>query len=234
MTARNEMPGSAWFLDLHSVLTFSLVEMTGLANNHGVTQAAIGTTGFLMPILKKEPDIYPENLFDDTALLSDDSRRWWCIYTMSRREKDLMRKLHSQQIPFYGPVIGKRFRSPNGRLRTSYVPLFANYVFLFGNETEKYEAAKTNCISKCSEIPDSELLIHDLRQVHAACQAGVPLTPEAKLQAGDQVRVRTGPFAGYDGLVIRREGKTRLLLSVRFLEQGVSMEIDEGLLEAII
>ena len=76
-----------------------------------------------------------------------------------------------------------------------------------------------------------EKLLEDLKQIHHACSTGVPLTPEAKLQAGDQVRVRTGPFAGYDGKVIRREGKTRLLLSVRYLEQGVSMEIDEALLD---
>ena len=184
-----------------------------------------------MPILDREPDIYPENLFSQSELLSDKHRKWWCVYTMSRREKDLMRKLHRSKIAFYSPVVTKRYRSPNGRLRTSYIPLFANYVFMFANESEKYEAMKSNCISKYSEIIEVEQLLADLQQVFQACQTGVPLTPEAKLQAGDQVRVRTGPFAGYDGIVIRREGKTRLLLSVRYLEQGVSMEIDEALLD---
>ena len=153
---------------------------------------------------------------------------------MSRREKDLMRKLYQKQIAFFGPTVAKRYRSPNGRLRTSYIPLFPNYIFVFANEAEKYEAMTTNCVSRANEINDTEMLLTDLRQIQAACLSGVPLTPEAKLQSGDQVRVRSGPFAGYDGLVIRREGKTRLLLSVRFLEQGVSMEIDEGLLEVIV
>jgi len=186
-----------------------------------------------MPILNREPDIFPEDLFDNDQLLTDAKRKWWCVYTMSRREKDLMRKLRRSKIAFYGPVIGKRYRSPNGRLRTSYIPLFPNYVFMLANDTERYEAMTSNCISKCTEIKQSGELINDLRQVLTACQSGIPLTPEAKLQSGDQVRVRTGPFAGYEGEVIRREGKTRLLLSVRFLEQGVSMEMDEGLLEVV-
>jgi transcriptional antiterminator RfaH len=76
-------------------------------------------------------------------------------------------------------------------------------------------------------------LIADLRQIHNVVKAGVPLTPEARLQPGDRVKVKTGPFAGYEGNVIRREGKTRLLLSLRFLEQGVSMEMDEALLESV-
>ena len=63
--------------------------------------------------------------------------------------------------------------------------------------------------------------------------ADVPLTPEARLEPGNRARVRSGPFKGYEGIVIRREGKTRLLVSVEFLEKGVSMEMDEGVLEPI-
>ena len=184
-----------------------------------------------MPILEREDDIYPENLLTDESLLADSDRSWWCIYTLSRREKDLMRRLATFEIPYFGPVIPKRFRSPNGRLRTSFIPLFPNYVFMFGNEQDRYQAMTTNCVSKCNPVEDHERLVADLRQIRSVIEAGVALTPEARLEPGNWVRVRSGPFAGYEGTVIRREGKTRLLLSIRFLEQGVSMELDEGLLE---
>ena len=183
-----------------------------------------------MPILKKEEDQYPEDLLENTELLADKERVWWAIYTMSRREKDLMRKLYAWKIPFYGPVITKRFRSPNGRLRTSYVPLFPNYVFMFGSEAERYQAMTTNCISRYQPVDDREMLLEDLKKVHALVESGVPLTPEARLSPGQWARIRTGPFAGYEGTVIRREGKSRFLVQVNFIEKGVSMEIDEGLL----
>jgi transcription antitermination factor NusG len=186
-----------------------------------------------MPILGREDDIYPSDLLDDDSVLTDTQRQWWCIYTMSRREKDLMRKLAALKIAHYGPVIPKRYRSPNGRLRTSYVPLFANYVFMWGNEDDRYQALTTNCISRCNLIEDREQLVHDLRQIFKVVDAGVALTPEARLEPGNRVRVKTGPFARYEGTVVRREGKTRLLLSIQFLEQGVSMEMDEGLLEPL-
>lgn len=128
-------------------------------------------------------------------------------------------------------MIPKRYRSPKGRLRTSFVPLFPNYVFLFASESERYLAMTTNCISRCNEIKDHERLVTDLAQIFEVVNAGVPLTPEARLEPGNRVRVKSGPFANYEGTVIRREGKTRLLLSIHFLEQGVSMEMDEGLLE---
>ncbi len=186
-----------------------------------------------MPILGREDDIYPKDLLDDDSTLADAERQWWCIYTKSRREKDLMRKLASQKISFYGPVISKRYRSPNGRLRTSYVPLFANYIFMFANNQDRQHALNTNCIAKCDLIQDRETLVSDLRQIHKVIDTGVALTAEAKLAPGNRVRVRTGPFAGYEGNVIRREGKTRLLLSIQYLAKGVSMEMDEGVLEPI-
>lgn len=186
-----------------------------------------------MPILGREDDIYPNDLLDDDSILTDMERQWWCIYTKSRREKDLMRKLASYKISHYGPVVSKRYRSPNGRLRTSYVPLFANYVFMFASDQDRQHAMNTNCISKCNLIEDREALVLDLRQILKVLDAGVAVTPEAKLSPGNRVRVRTGPFAGYEGNVIRREGKTRLLLSIQYLAKGVSMEMDEGVLEPI-
>jgi transcription antitermination factor NusG len=186
-----------------------------------------------MPILGKESDIFPSDLLVNDAHLASEDRQWWCIYTLSRREKDLMRKLAVFQIAHYSPVIPKRYRSPNGRLRTSYVPLFPNYVFMFGTEEDRYEAMTTNCISKCSPITDREQVVHDLKQIHYVIDSGVALTPESRLEPGNKVRVKTGPFANYEGIVIRREGKTRLLLSIQFIEQCVSMEMDEGLLDPL-
>ncbi len=187
-----------------------------------------------MPILKRENDIFPETLFSDTAILNDADREWWCVYTLVRREKELLRKLSTLKVAHYGPMIPKRYRAPNGRLRTSFIPLFPNYVFMLANADERSMALATNCISRCNFITEREQIIRDLAQIYRVVDAGVPLTPEARLEPGNKVRVKSGPFAGYEGTVIRRHGKTRLLLSIHYLEQGVSMETDEGLLEVLV
>jgi hypothetical protein len=41
------------------------------------------------------------------------------------------------------------------------------------------------------------------------------------------VVVRSGMFKGVEGVVIRREGKTRLLVAVNFLEQGASVLLED-------
>ncbi len=184
-----------------------------------------------MPIINPQFDIYPDTLLEEGFAQHEPARNWWCIYTRSRHEKKLSRHLSSLRIPHYCPLVAKRYRSPNGRIRTVSMPLFPNYIFLFGNDEERYQALTTNAVSRITQVEYVDELVADLRQIQMAIRANVPLTPEARIVAGQLVRVRTGPFRGYDGVVIRREGKTRLLLAVRFLEQGASMEIDESLLE---
>jgi transcription antitermination factor NusG len=186
-----------------------------------------------MPILARESDHFPADLLENEDLLSDPNLSWWCIYTMSRREKELMRRLAKLEIAHYGPVIPKRFRSPNGRLRTSWIPLFPNYVFMFGDEQSRISALTTNCISKCNRVEEGEELLATLRKIKMIINADVPLTPEGRLEPGNQVRVKSGVFAGFEGTVIRREGKTRFSLSIQYLNQGVSIEMDEALLESI-
>ena len=142
-----------------------------------------------MPILKREDDIYPENLLTDESLLAESGRSWWCVYTLSRREKEFMRRLVALEIPHYGPMVPKRFRSPNGRLRTSFIPLFPNYVFLFGNDQDRYQAMTTNCVSQCNPVDDSQRLVSDLRQIRSVIDATLGLLIGAA-SAGFARRIR--------------------------------------------
>ena len=104
---------------------------------------------------------------------------------------------------------------------------------MFGDEENRRSALTTNCISKCDKVTESGELLANLRQLKTIIETGVPLTPEGRLEPGNRVRVKSGHFAGYEGTVLRREGKTRFLLTVQYLNQGVSIEMDEGLLEVI-
>lgn len=180
-----------------------------------------------MPILEHQPDIYPFTLLSDEFLAARADSSWWIATTRPRAEKKLITQLAQREIPHYCPLYEKRYRSPAGRIRTSYNPLFPNYVFINSNETERYSALTTDQICRLVHVVDETQLITELRQVQAAIESGMPLTPESKLHRGARVRVKNGPFRGFEGQVIRREGKTRLLLTIAFLESGVSMELDE-------
>ncbi len=177
-----------------------------------------------MPILKREPDIFPDDLLaSDLAT----SQPWWAMYTLARQEKKLMRLLRETQIAFYCPVIQRRYRSPNGRLRTSYEPLFGNYVFVCGDESARFAAVSTGCVSRHLVIEQSAELVQDLRQIQKLISSESPLSPESRLAPGQRVRIRSGSFAGYEGVIVRRDKDIRLQVDVRFMEQGVSVSIED-------
>ncbi len=180
-----------------------------------------------MPTLACQPDLYPEDLFDREDLDQRSDQTWWLLYCLSRREKKLMRQLFSLGVPFYSPLIAKRSRLGSGRIRTSYLPLFSNYVFVYGATHDRRAAQETGCVSRSFAVPKAEGLTDDLRQIRELIVRGAPIAPEARLQPGMQVVIRSGMLKGVEGLVIRREGKTRLLVAVKFLEQGASVLLDD-------
>jgi transcriptional antiterminator RfaH len=184
-----------------------------------------------MPILKEEPSIFPETLLD-AAPAEESDRRWLALYTKARQEKSLARELLKYRIPFYLPLVKKTTVS-RGRRRTSLMPLFGGYIFLYGSEEERVRALTTNRIARILAVEDPDQLVFDLRQLRQLINANAPLTVESRLGPGQQVRVRQGAFAGLEGTVLKRRGETRLLVSINFLQQGASVEIDDFLLDPL-
>ena len=175
-----------------------------------------------MPLLSKEPDLNPLELLSS---LPDDGL-WWVMYTLARREKELMRRLLAKQISFYAPVFEQSYRSPAGRRRSSFLPLFPNYVFVHGGETARYQAVASGCVSRCIEIPDQQALTRDLQSIHRLLGSGLDVTAESRLLPGQFVRVKNGPLAGQIGQVVEKRGQMRLFVTVNFLQQGASVEVD--------
>jgi transcriptional antiterminator RfaH len=185
-----------------------------------------------MPILPREPDIYPPQLLDEPGGQRIDGQ-WWAMYTLARREKELMRRLRALQIGFYSPLVHKRTRSPGGRVRASYVPLFASYVFVYATQAEREKALATNCVSRCLAVPDPTRLVHDLRQIRRLIDLDAPLTVEARIEPGRHIRVRSGPMAGLEGTVSKRRGKDWLVVAVEFLGQGASVLLEDFQVEPV-
>lgn len=179
-----------------------------------------------MPILAAEPDIFPEDLLGRDDLTSLEDHRWWAVYTRSRQEKQLMRSLIGLNISCYCPIVPHRFRSPAGRQRTSYLPLFTNYVFMYVDGFNRHRALSTNLISKTIEVEDGFELTHDLRQIRQLIQSGLPLPVEARLQPGCKVRIKSGPLHGVDGVIVKRQGENFLFVAVNFLQQGALVKIE--------
>ena len=188
-----------------------------------------------MPLLPQEKDVFPDDFLSSPpeSESTDDPSTWVAFYTLSRREKDLMRKLRAAEIPHYAPLVRRRLRSAGGRVRWSFVPLFPGYVFSLATDDQRRIALATNTVSRWLSVTDGRTLLDDLRAIHQLIASERPLTPEARLERGQPVRVKAGPLRGLEGTVVKRHGTERLVIAVRFLNQGASIELEDVDLERL-
>ncbi len=190
-----------------------------------------------MPILPKQRDLFPDDLLDGGEVdplakgVAAEGARWLAFYTLARREKDLMRRLEAAAVPFYSPLVKRRIHTAGGRVRHSFVPLFAGYVFAPVDDEQRRDVLATNTVARWISVDDERMLVDDLRAIKRLIDSERPLTPEARMEPGQAVRVKSGPLRGVEGVVIKRRGSERLVVAVRLLNQGVSIELEDVDLE---
>jgi transcriptional antiterminator RfaH len=184
-----------------------------------------------MPVCELEPALYPDDLFSDDGCPDVAGHDWYVVHTLPRQEKALARMLCEEQVPFFLPLISRRWRC-RGREITSYLPLFTGYLFLAAPDRDFSRFVWQRAV-RVLAVHDQERLASDLRQVHRLIASGAPLAPEERLQPGMTVEICGGPLAGVRGKIIRSSSGRRFVVDVDFIRRGVSALLDDYLLEAV-
>lgn len=169
-----------------------------------------------MPLLTKEPEIFPEEIF---AL----PEPWLVAHVRSRQEKVLTRHLFRDGIAFYLPQIEKAVVRAGRRL-VSFIPLFPGYVFFRGGGAARQTALRSHVIANLVEISDQQQLNDELSHIRQLQLAGASLIPVQEFVSGDPVHITGGAFAGYRGSVVRTGRGDRLIVSISLLRKSVEVE----------
>jgi len=178
-----------------------------------------------MPILRAEPEVYPDGLLAAPPPPGGDDR-WWVMHTKPRQEKSLARWLLAMGSSFYLPAVDRRCRV-RGRVLTSRIPLFPGYLFLLGDSAVRVAAMTSNRVVRTLEVGDQSGFWQDLAQVSRLLASGLPVLPEARLAPGMEVEVTAGPLAGMRGRILRTATGNRFVVTVDFIQQGASVLIDD-------
>lgn len=174
-----------------------------------------------MPLLKREPDVFPSDLFQSTV----DPGRWWVAHVRSRQEKALARYLQPLEVPYYLPQREKKVRR-SGRTFRSFLPLFPGYLFFRGQGRESDAVRRSDFAVRILEVVQQGQLTEELSQLHRLGELGASFFPHAPIDPGQAVRVVDGPFEGYVGVVIRAKSGNRLLVTVSLLRKTVAVELE--------
>jgi transcription elongation factor/antiterminator RfaH len=158
---------------------------------------------------------------------------WYALYTRPRHEKQVYEDLTSRKIEAFLPTYKVR-RRWSDRYKIVEEPLFKNYIFVnVDNPVRYYETLRpygavsfVTFDNKPAEIPQLEI-----DAIRRLVTSELPYDPHPYLKIGRKVYVRSGPLQGCEGILTRKKGITRLVLSVHLLQQSVSAEVDADAVE---
>lgn len=156
---------------------------------------------------------------------------WFALHTYPRHEKRVAAELHHKGVENYLPLISRRHQWSD-RQKQVELPLFPCYTFarLDPSAEARVKVLRINGVlglvggsGHGTPIPDSQI-----ETVRTLLVNKVPLDPYAFLKVGQRVRVRGGSLHGLEGILVRRNGNRRLVISVEHLERSLAINI-EGL-----
>jgi len=152
---------------------------------------------------------------------------WYALFTRHQHEKSvafaLSNKSHEVYLPLYRSV--RRWRD---RAKHLWFPLFPCYVFIREGMDRQLQILTTPGIihivgwgGRPAIVPQTQL--DAVRQIIESC---LNVETHPYLQSGDRVRVKTGPLMGLEGILTRKKGVARLVVSMEMLGRSAAVEID--------
>ena len=154
------------------------------------------------------------------------SHAWHALYTRYQHEKVVDEFLTRQGFETFLPLYTAVHRWKD-RAKQLSVPLFPNYVFLRDGVGHRLQILKTPGVCSIVEsggrpgvIPDSEIAA-----VRRVVENSLRIEPHPFLANGDWVRIKSGPLAELEGILVRKQDRLRLVLSVEMLGRSVAVEV---------
>ena len=161
--------------------------------------------------------------------------RWFALSTKSRHEKLVHRQLQKKGLETFLPL-RKITRDWSDRKKIIEEPLFKGYLFVRMPLKERWTVLNTTGAVRfvgrsqadLVEVPEKELLA-----VRRFIEEEIQVDPFPYLKEGERVYIRSGPFKGAEGFVVRKDRHCRLVISLDMLMKSVSVLIDEACLEPL-
>ena len=158
---------------------------------------------------------------------SEERPFWYALYVCSHHEKRVAEFLTLKHIEHFLPTCRTVHRWRNGCRKQLEVPLFPGYVFTRIFVTQRFQVLNcpgavrfVTCGAKPVALEDTE--IEGLRSGLAQC----PAEPHPYLHTGDHVLVRRGPFSGLVGILVRKKGDFRVVISLKVIARSIAVELD--------
>jgi len=160
--------------------------------------------------------------------------RWYAGYTFANHEKRVAAELGAREVEHFLPMYSSVRRWKDRRV-TLDLPLFPGYVFVRLALRDRLRVVQVPSVVRLvgfgglpTALPDTEM-----EAVRAGLSQGLRAEPHPYLTVGRRVRLRSGPLAGAEGILLRRKGNFRVVVSLELIQRSVAVDVDAADVEGV-
>ena len=177
----------------------------------------------------QQPEQRQEVLGEQSRSCVEPERNWYAAYTHSRHEKTVSAHLEEREIEHLLPLYKSVRQWRNGK-HSVELPLFPGYIFVRISTLDKLRTLQTPGLAylvgnhgRPQALPEREI-----ESIREAIRVGIATTPWPYLTAGSRVQITDGPLQGLTGILVRRLGKLRVVISLDLIMRSVAVEVNAG------
>ncbi len=166
-------------------------------------------------------------LLDDPELGVNLQPHWYAAYTRANHERRVADQLASRGVERFLPQYESVRKWKDRRVRLQ-LPLFPGYVFVRLAPRDRLRVLQIPSVIRLvsfngspTPLPDEEIYI-----LRAGLAQTVGAQPHPFLTVGRRVRIARGPFAGLEGILKRKKGNLRVIVSVELIQRSVAVDVD--------
>ncbi|MGB7436459.1 MAG: UpxY family transcription antiterminator [Candidatus Acidiferrum sp.] len=161
--------------------------------------------------------------------LAETEARWYAAYTCANREKKAASEILRRGVEAFLPLYHTARRWSDRRVELQ-LPLFKGYVFVHLPLFERLKVLQVPGVVRLvgfgglpSPLPDEQM-----DRLRAGLDGCSRVEPHPFLTVGRRVTIKRGPLAGMSGILLRRKGRLRLVVSISLIQRAVSVDADEA------
>jgi transcription antitermination factor NusG len=157
---------------------------------------------------------------------------WYAVYTRSRHEKTVAEQLVHKSVDHFLPLYETVRKWKNGNFKVR-LPLFPGYLFVHIALQERLRVLQVPGVVQLVGSSGMPLALPQLEieTIRDALTKGLQAHPHPYLKVGSRVRINNGPLEGLHGILLRKKGKLRLVVSVDLIMRSISIDVDASEVE---
>ncbi len=159
--------------------------------------------------------------------------KWYALFVRSNQEKRVVLHLQDRAVEYFLPAYESTRRWQDRKVKL-LTPLFPGYVFVKLPFIERSRVVFIpNVVSLVgSRIAPSVITDDEIEWIRRGMEHG-NAQPHPYLNIGSRVVIKAGAMVGMEGILIRAQNSTRVLISLNSIARTFVVEVDFDSVEAV-